>query len=251
MSLLEMLDLGEGFKKYFEVIPALTPALKEQAFRIRHSVYCEDLKFEPVRPDGRETDEYDANSLHCLVRNVNNGEFVGCTRLILMRTDEPLYRLPFEKSCEMTLDRTIVDPGGLPRHRIGEISRFAVLSKYRRRKGEQGEVAGIADDSYGDAKRPRFPYIPVALYLGILSIALHHGVDTVFMLTERRLAAHFGRLGAKVTQIGAPVEHRGERIPWMMNSKAIVDGLNLVTRPLYNVIAAEVQRAMSQRGVAP
>jgi len=71
------------------------------------------------------------------------------------------------------------------------------------------------------------------------------------MLTERRLAAHFGRLGAKVTQIGAPVEHRGERIPWMMNSKAIVDGLNLVTRPLYNVIAAEVQRAMSQRGVAP
>jgi N-acyl amino acid synthase of PEP-CTERM/exosortase system len=151
----------------------------------------------------------------------------------------------------MTLDRTIVDPQALPRDKIGEVSRFAVISKYRRRKGEQGEVVGIADESYGDAKRPRFPYIPVALYLGIMAIALHHGVDTVFMLTERRLAAHFGRLGVKVTRIGGPVEHRGERIPWMMNSKAIVDGLNLATRPLYEVIAAEIQREMSRRGVAP
>lgn len=244
MVLFEMLNLGEGFKKYFEVVPALTPELKDQVFRIRHSVYCEEFKFEPVRPDGRETDEYDAHSVHCLLRNINNGEFVGCTRLIMARPTDPLYPLPFEKSCEMTLDRKIVDPQSLPREKIGEVSRLAVINKYRLRKGDQGNIIGISDDSYGDAKRPRFPYILVGLYLGIIELALRHGVETIFVLSEPRLAAHFSRLGVQVTQIGGPVEHRGQRIPSMMNCKSIIEGLNSVTRPLYQVIAAEVEREL-------
>lgn len=247
MFLFEMLNLGEGFKKYFEVIPALTPELKDHVYRIRHNVYCEELKFEPVRPDARETDENDPYSLHCLLRNINNGEFVGCTRLILARPTDPLYPLPFEKSCKATLDRTIIDPQSLPRKTIGEVSRLAVIARYRRRKGDEGNVEGISDNSFGDLKRPRFPYIPVGLYLGIIELALRHGVDTIFVLTEPRLAAHFGRLGVKVTQIGGPIEHRGQRIPSMMDPKSIVKGLNFVTRPLYNVIAAEVDRELGRQ----
>lgn len=247
MFLFEMLNLGEGFKKYFEVVPALTPELKDQVFRVRHNVYCEELKFEPVRPDGRETDENDPYSLHCLLRSISNGEFVGCTRLIMARPTDPLYPLPFEKSCKATLDRKIIDPQSLPRERIGEVSRLAVINRYRKRKSDEGSVDGLSDDSFGDAKRPRFPYVPVGLYLGIIDLALRHGVDTIFVLTEPRLAAHFGKLGVKVTQIGGPVEHRGQRIPSMMNAKGIVDGLNFVTRPLYKVIAAEVERELGRQ----
>jgi N-acyl amino acid synthase of PEP-CTERM/exosortase system len=71
---------------------------------------------------------------------------------------------------------------------------------------------------------------------------LRHGINTIFVLTEPRLAAQFSRLGVKVEQIGAPVEHRGVRIPSMMDCKRIVDGLNVMTRPLYDVIAAEVEQ---------
>jgi hypothetical protein len=42
-------------------------------------------------------------------------------------------------------------------------------------------------------------------------------------------------LGVKVKQIGGPVEHRGQRVPSMMDPKAIVSGMNFVTRRLYRL----------------
>ena len=240
MFVFELLNLGESYQKYFEIVLALTPELQDEVFRIRHTVYCEELKFEPVRPDGRETDQYDAHALHCLIRNVHTGEFAGCTRLVLPQPGNPLALLPFEKTCADTIDRSIVDPLRLPRSAIAEVSRLAIVAKYRRRKADERNVRGLSDESFGDAKRPRFPYIPVGLYLGTIELALRHGIDTLFVLTEPRLAHQFSRLGAKVTQIGGPVEHRGQRVPSMMNCKAIIDGLNFMTRPLYNIIAAEV-----------
>jgi N-acyl amino acid synthase of PEP-CTERM/exosortase system len=244
MSIFGMLNLGEGFKKHFEAVPALTPELKDHVYRIRHSVYCEELKFEPVRTDGRETDEYDAHSLYCLLRNVRNGEFVGCVRLITARPGDPSYLLPFEKSCQATIDRTIVDPQKVPRETIGEVSRLAVLRKYRKRQGEAENAVGLTN-AFGDIKRPRFPYIPVGLYIGIIELALRHGINTIFVLTEPRLAAHFARLGVHVKQIGAPVEHRGLRIPSVMDCQSIVDGLSFVTRPLYRAIADDIAHQLS------
>jgi N-acyl amino acid synthase of PEP-CTERM/exosortase system len=244
MSVFGMLNLGEGFKKHFEVVPALTPQLKDEVYRIRHNVYCEELKFEPARADGRESDEYDAHSLHCLLRNVRNAELVGCVRLITARPEDPSYLLPFEKSCRATIDRTIIDPQTLPRASIGEVSRLAVLRKYRKRKGESENAVGLTD-AFGDVARPRFPYIPVGLYLGIIELALRHGINTIFVLTEPRLAAHFSRLGVHVKQIGSPVEHRGLRVPSVMDCQAIVDGLSFVTRPLYRVIADDIGSHLS------
>ena len=235
-----MLNLGEAFKKYFEVVPALTPELRDEVFRIRHIVFCEELKFEPERADRRETDEYDVHSLHSLLRNVVNGEFVGCTRLIRARPGDPYYPMPFEKTCAAAIDRNIIDPRRLPRNTIGEVSRLAVIGKYRRRRDDKESTSGITENSFGDAQRPRFPYIAVGLYLGTIELALRHGIDKIFVLTEPRLAAQFSRLGVSVKQIGGPVEHRGLRIPSMMDCRSIVDGLSEVTRPLYEVIAAEV-----------
>ena len=121
-------DLGEGFRQLFELIPALDDATLDQVFRIRHDVYCRDLGWEPVRKDGRESDEYDRHSFHCLLRRRGTGEPVGCTRLILARPEDPSYPLPFEDSCEAVLDRSIADPARMPRHTIGEVSRLAVLN---------------------------------------------------------------------------------------------------------------------------
>jgi N-acyl amino acid synthase of PEP-CTERM/exosortase system len=244
MSVFGMLNLGEGFKKHFEVVPALTPELRDHVYQIRHRVYCEELKFEPLHADGREMDEYDSHSLHCLLRNVHNGEFIGCVRLIRARPDNPSYALPFERSCESTINRNIVDPQTLARETIGEVSRLAVLREYRKRKGEEQTAVGMSDP-FGDMKRPRFPYIPVGLYLGIIELSLRHDISTIFVLTEPRLAAHFTRLGVNVKQIGGPVEHRGLRIPSVMDCRSIVNNLSFVTRPLYRVIAAEIDHHLS------
>lgn len=248
MLLPAFLDIGIGFSRYFTAVPALTEELKQACYRIRHEVYCRDLGFEPARPDGMETDRYDAHSAHCLLKSTTSPDYVGCVRLILLPSDDPGLLLPFEQTCAQTIDRTIVDPSRMARERIAEVSRLAVASKYRRRKGESKVPASITKEDFGNAQQPRFPYIPVGLYLSMIAQAQQHGIETLFMLTEPRLAKHLARLGVDIRRIGGPVEHRGQRVPSMLSVESVVRGLNFVVRPLYEVIAREVAAAY---GAAP
>lgn len=247
VQLPEFLNLGTGFNKYFTAVPALTEELKEAAYRIRHEVYCRELGFEPLRENGIETDACDAHSEHCLLRSISTGEYVGCIRLVFANPEEPLSPFPFEKICAATLDQSIVDSLRNRRHRIAEISRLAVISRFRRRKGETRAPIGLSDSDFGSPEHPRFPYIPVGLYLGMLTLARRHSIETLFVLTEPRLAKHLSRLGVKIQQIGGPVEHRGTRIPSMMQVDSIIEGLNFLVRPLYNVILNEINSAYDRR----
>ena len=245
MARFDLPNLGSAFSKYFQIVPALTEELRDHAFRIRHQVYCEELKFEPERPARRETDAYDAHSLHCLIRSVSSREYVACTRLVLARPNAPDYLLPFEKTCAHTIDRSIIDPRVLPRQGIAEVSRLAVIAGYRRRLGERNLPAPTLEADFDStSSQPRFPFLTIGLYLGTIELAALHGIDTLFVLTEPKLARHFARLGVEVKQIGGPVEHRGLRVPSMMRVSSIVAGLNFLVRPLYAVIADEVRRAV-------
>jgi len=241
----EILKLRSTFKQYFEIVPALSDALKDEVFRIRHQVYCEDLAFEPRRLDKRESDEFDVQSLHLLIRSVRTHQFIGCTRIIRVRPDDPQQLLPFERSCAETIDRSIVDPARLTRSSIAEVSRLAVISPYRRRKGESKTALSMSDSDFVMIVHPRFPFIPVALYLGTVELARLHGIETLFVLTEPRLASHFKRLGVEIQTIGATVEHRGRRIPSMMSTSAILKNLRMIFRPLYRTIAKEVAAGLT------
>ena len=243
MAWLDSLNLGKGFQRYFEIAPALTPELKNEVFGIRHRVYCEELGFEPTRPDRRERDEYDAHSVHVLIRSVVEDGFVGCVRLVLARPGDPYYPLPFERACGATLDRSLIDPTRVPRSAVAEVSRLAIVKTFRRRHGEAGTADAIAQMDFGSGGRPRFPYIQVGLYLGIVALAQRFDIHTLFVLTEPRLATHFGKLGVKVRPMGAPVEHRGIRVPAMMNVNEMVNGLRFFVRPLYKIIRREIDMA--------
>ncbi|MDO9599819.1 MAG: PEP-CTERM/exosortase system-associated acyltransferase [Azoarcus sp.] len=243
MQLFERFNLGHGFRKYFEIAAATNEQLRNDVFRIRHEVYCEELKFEPERPDRRETDSYDPHSLHCLIRTSNApNHLVGCTRLVLAKPDDPLAPLPFEHTCEHTLDRSIIDPMKLPRDRIAEVSRLAVRGAYRRRRGDERAPVAISDEDFGTGDQPRFPYIPIGLYLGAVALAARSGIDTLFVLTEPRLASHFGKLGVDIKQIGGPVEHRGIRVPSMMHVPSIIKGMRFMVKPIWRVIQEEIEQ---------
>ncbi|WP_341643729.1 PEP-CTERM/exosortase system-associated acyltransferase [Thauera sp. SDU_THAU2] len=248
MSILDRINLGYGFRKYFRIDAAHDEALRDQVYRIRHEVYCEELQFEPERPDRREIDAYDAHSLHCLLRGVDEPHtLVGCTRLVLVNPDEPDAPLPFERTCAATLDRSIIDPAKMPRGRIAEVSRLAVCARYRRRKGEARKPADIQDEDFGSKGQPRFPYIPVGLYMGAISLAIRHDIDTLFVLTEPRLASHFARLGVDIRQIGGPIEHRGTRVPSVMDVQSIVRNMRMIMRPLWRTIDEGIALSLEQR----
>ncbi len=139
-----------------------------RSIAVRHQVYCEDLEFESVRPDRREIDEHDPYSLHLLMRSVKTNEFVGCTRIVRPRPENPDYPLPFETTCAATLDRSIIDPAQLPRQRIAEVSRLAVISRYRRRKGEANSAIGISRRRFWHCQSNRaFHSFPSACILAL------------------------------------------------------------------------------------
>jgi N-acyl amino acid synthase of PEP-CTERM/exosortase system len=252
MQLFDRFNLGHGFRKYFEIEPALDDGLRDDVYRIRHEVYCQELAFEPVRPDRRETDDYDAHSLHCLLRTSHEPkQMVGCTRVVLARPGDPDHPLPFERTCEKTLDRSIIDPARLPRDRIAEVSRLAVRSTFRRRKGETETSAPIHDEDFGTVVHPRFPYIPIGLYLGAIALASRHGIETLFVLTEPRLASHFAKLGVDIRQIGGPVEHRGTRIPSMMDVQSVIKSMRFLIKPIWRVVHDEIESGYLARERRP
>ena len=84
MQLFDRFNLGHGFRKYFEILPALDDTLRDDVFRIRHEVYCQELAFEPVRPDRRETDEFDRAIANFAKRyaDQNEQDFETFTRAI-------------------------------------------------------------------------------------------------------------------------------------------------------------------------
>lgn len=240
MPLPEIFTLGSSFKKYFEIVPAYTDALKNEVFRIRHQVFCEDLKFESERQNKLEMDDYDSHSLHLLIRSIKANEFIGCTRIILTQPNNASYPLPFEKVCAATLDHSIMET--IPRESIGEVSRLAVISRFRKRKGDVKGPFSISDEDYGTINQPRFPYIPISLYMGTIKLAHSHGVNYLFMLTEPRLASHFQKLGADLQIIGDSVNHRGKRIPSMLNINEVINNMRFIFRPLYRTIVADIEK---------
>ncbi|MCC6917090.1 PEP-CTERM/exosortase system-associated acyltransferase [Nitrosomonas sp.] len=244
----ETTHLGTSFKQYFEIVPALTDELKHEAYRVRHSVYCEDLQFEFARSDRFETDEYDAHSLHLLIRSIRDNAFIGCTRIVRPPPGNSDRRLPFEKICDQTLDRSIIDPARLPADKIGEVSRLAVIATFRRRKGEKNHPINISEEDFGTGPMMRFPYIPLGLYIGTIELARLHDIRVLFMLTEERLAGHFSRLGARLEPIGAPVEYRGLRFPSMVEISSTISGMRSIFRPLYQTIAEDIRTGLEKQG---
>ena len=225
------------------MIPAFTDELKDEVYRLRHSVYCEDLKWEPVRPSGLESDEYDTHSVHIFLRHVATRENVGCVRMVLTRPEDPAFRLPFERVCDGKLDSAGMVFDSLPRDKVAEISRLAVISKYRRRQGEAERPAPTITPLVGTEAQPRFPYILVGLYVGIVIMAKLRAIETLFVLTEPRLAQHFKKVGVtEIKQIGSPVEHRGMRVPSLMPVDGIISGfcMNPLIRPIYESIYDQI-----------
>ncbi len=236
-------SFSEGYRKYFEVVPATTPELKWHNFHLRHKVYADELGWEPRRADGIATDDYDRHAVHCLVRAVATHAFVGGARLVLPDPEHPAAPLPFETACGAALDRRIVDTAALDRSRIAEMSRLTVAANYRRRPGEAAQ-AFVIDDDFGITPRIRLPYLTLGLYLGLIALARTRGIATLFMLAEPQLAHSIAHLGVAIVPIGGAIDHHGERFPSMIDVGAVVVGLAPYIRPFFDTIADDIERAL-------
>jgi N-acyl amino acid synthase of PEP-CTERM/exosortase system len=238
----------DGGLPRFRVVPALTDELRDEAFRIRHVVFCEELTLFDRRPDRRETDEFDERAVQLLLKHTPTDEFIGCVRVVKGQPSDPSALLPFESVCRNLIDKTLLDLDTLPRHLLGEVSRLGVIGKFRRRKGEDKSPFPLGADDDLEATTPdrrQFPHILVALYLGAYVIAQREAIEHLCTFTELRLLNHLVKLGLPVKIIGASVHHKGLRVPAVINVSRIAAILNPSVQAIYGRIERDINAALS------
>lgn len=211
------------FHENFQIVRADTPELVDAAHQLRYQVYCEEKGYEdPSRfPDRREFDDYDSRAIHSLIRHRSSDMYIGVVRLVLPKdkgaADQPL---PIEEHCGLQLDQSHPHLAELPRHSIGEISRFSVSKVFRRRVAEEGLIWGVCreGESYNADFHPQFnrrhlPMISLALIAACFRMCEEYRVDHLYAAMESTLLRLLRGVGVDFQPLGMPVEYHGMRVP--------------------------------------
>ena len=232
------------FTSRFHIVIANTHKLREEVYKIRYKVYCQELNYEREEdfPDGMEHDIYDQRSIHCLLKHRSTQLYAGCVRLILTDPYNEDATLPLEKVCRRQLQLDI-----LPRYAFGEVSRLAVTAEFRKRQGETqtGPSLSAGASEFSEEERRFFPLIAPSLYLAATSLALEVGLDRVFALMEPRLARHLRRFGIKFQQTGDFVEFHGQRGIYQVVRDVVLTSMNSTSFDLFKSLQAQINEQLA------
>jgi N-acyl amino acid synthase of PEP-CTERM/exosortase system len=216
------------FFEQFSLELANTKDLLDESYRLRYQVYVDELKFERAEdfPDGREHDQYDPRAIIVLLRHRGSGECVGCVRLIVADPEDITRPFPFEIAAadQITVRSELFRQ--TPRRRIGEVSRLAVSSAFRRRRLDDEIASAASSGNVHYLANPGRHSIPPALGLVFAAawLGLEMGLEAVFVMMELRLARLLRQLGIKFTQVAEPVEYHGLRAPFEILTESLRSG---------------------------
>ena len=247
-------ELVTSFDKYFRVVVADSPELRDEVYRIRYQVYCKEMRTEPEEqfPDGREHDRFDESAAHCLLQHRISGKYAGCVRLVF---NDPLKSssLPFEIHCRDSLYPSEVEAILVHKGSFGEISRLAVPAEFRRRKGEQGAPVPMQLDEQPapglTERRHQSPQITIGLFLAATALGLIKGMSGVFAMMEPRLSRYLRQLGLEFKQVGEEVEYHGKRAAFYITKEGLK--LNADMAALLDFITREIRAQLAPTAKLP
>lgn len=232
-------SLVEDFQKYFTLELATTQAQLESVYRIRYRVYCEEFRYERADafPNRMESDEFDANSRHCLVSHKSSGMPAGCARLVLASEQQ---LMPIEKFCLSAVDADKIRAFDDKRHVVCEFSRLGVDGAFRRRQGEGesrfGEISAL---DCSKREQRTFSLIAVATILSALALSEIIGRRHCFAMMEPFLPRLLRRSGMIVQPAGTEIEYHGARSPYYFETGEIVSGMAEELQEFYAAICAQ------------
>jgi N-acyl amino acid synthase of PEP-CTERM/exosortase system len=234
-------QISQHFSEYLHAVIAFKDTDKAESFKIRHNVYCDELKFEDVKPSGEEMDDFDSHSTHCLIKHIPTGAYAGTVRIVQSSNEEEL--LPIEKYCISSIDEKSVQPNDFPRTEICEISRLAIPAQFRKRATDKfaGSATGVINEHvYSERELRCFPFIAVGLYLSVASICLHQGIHHCFVMMEPRLARSLRFVGIQFEKVGPVVEYHGKRAPYYISREMLMNGLTTGFKSMLTTIKKEI-----------
>lgn len=251
---MEKYSIAQNFDQHFQIKFADSVSLKEQVYKIRHSVYAEELGWEPVTKEGFESDEYDEFAYHCLIEHRRTGVFAGCVRLIVPPSEATDFQLPFEKYCLPSLHSNIIDINSMSRTKLGEISRLAVLASFRRRKNEKNTPYTLDDgerkDLFSGEEKRNFPNIALGLFLAVVALYDLSGHEAMFVMMDPRLSQRLIRFGLHFVQCGDEVDYHGRRALFYLNRSGFFSQLPAELLDLYLLIRDGISSQFNTRLLA-
>jgi N-acyl amino acid synthase of PEP-CTERM/exosortase system len=234
-------NIAEHFTQFLEPQVAVNDTLKEEAFKIRHNVYCEELAFEDIKEGGQEKDEFDEQSIFSLIKHKPSSIYTSCVRVVQIKAEGQL--LPIEKFCLDSITNKELHPNNFLRNEICEISRLAVKSDFRRRKADKFKGSGtgvIEENSYSEVELRCFPFIAIGLYMAAATMAIDTGIKHVYVMMEPRLARSMKFVGIKFLPLGEPIDYHGLRAPYYINPEIFLANLSPGFKNLYKAIEHDI-----------
>ncbi len=241
-------SLVRNFSIYFRPRYAATRHQRHFSYTIRYQVYAEELGWEPLNKHRLERDECDEYAHHCLLEHKRTGDIAGCVRLVIPPDGDSQAPLPFQLH-----DIDVISPSlvrNLFQGSIGEISRLAVPSCFRRRANESGKPFILDNRNptmFTTDERRNFPNISIGLYLSAIALVDLCELDRVLVVMEPRLQRHLKRYGLKFRQISSPFELRGERALFELPRNELTRHMNPQIQNLYEFIRNELESQPWQR----
>jgi N-acyl amino acid synthase of PEP-CTERM/exosortase system len=228
----------ESFFQYFKPQLANNEQQKRDVYRLRHNVYCEELKFEEAKATLEERDEFDERSHHCFAEHLGTRKLAGTIRMVTSDADNQL--LPIEQFCLHAITNPLVNPAQFARHEICEISRLAVPAQYRKLVTQAGLGGELTQPAVSEQERGCFTYISLCLYLAATAVAYKIKRHHVFVMMEPRLARSLVRVGIMFMQIGDAIEYHGQRAPFYLDARELRNTL----RPEHLAFLHRVEQCM-------
>ncbi len=211
------------FDDHFDIYLADTAESKAIHYNLRYQIYCEEMEFEDKNkcPTEQESDKWDENAVHFLLRHKHTEQWVGAVRLIFRNGQ----LLPIEELCpveELSNSRRSF------RKQLVEVSRLCLVKEIRRRKTESlfhphGNIEKEDEIHKGTNVKMLYSHRQVRqnILFGLLHAAAKYSVendiDDWFWLGTAALARILRKSGLNVLKVGEPCEHRGKRYPFKMD----------------------------------
>jgi N-acyl amino acid synthase of PEP-CTERM/exosortase system len=221
---------------YFSVEIAQDRAALSEIHHVRYRVYCEEFGYEPREAfvDQEEKDEFDSRSLHCIVRHRETERVAAVSRVVTVTGDE---LMPIEAHCGEYLDSGFMARFADRRDTICEVSRVAVDSDFRRRRGERETRYGDTDAlAFGAGERRTFPLLGLSALLCAFAYANLNGRPHAIGFMEPFLPVIMRRAGIHLTRVGEEFEFRGTRAPYYADTLTFEEGMRDEVRDFYTRI---------------
>ena len=222
------------YKKLFDVVPAVSPELREETYRLRYQVYCLETGFENKDDfeNEMEMDVYDDQSVSSLLIHKGSGSIAGTVRLILPQEQSRGYEIP-----ALTISEDLRELGEdvLPRGRTAEISRFSVSKKFRQRHYDT-HIPGIEENAGNPESQRVIPHITLGLMTAIVRMSIEHNITHWAVVMEPALQRLLRKLGIRFTAIGPIIEYHGRRRTHYSDVDSLLNGIYEERPEIWNVI---------------